>query len=80
MLTAKGEHEAGLEAMDAGAVDCLARQQIEAPPLERSVRHAIHYKRTEERFHSLMQNASDIMLPRRCACLSNESNESMLLL
>ena len=61
MLTAEGEHEAGLEAMDAGAVDYLTREQIEAPLLERSVRYVVECKRAEERFHSLVQNASDII-------------------
>ncbi|MBV9453199.1 MAG: PAS domain S-box protein, partial [Rubrobacter sp.] len=61
MLTAEGEHEAGLEAMDAGAVDYLTREHIEAPLLERSVRRAVQRRQAEERFHLLMQNASDII-------------------
>ena len=66
LLTGQGDREVDLEAMRAGAAGYLAKGQIDAPLLERSVRYA--FTRTlrilgesEKRFRSLVQNVSDII-------------------
>ena len=66
LLTGQGDRDVDLEAMQAGAAGYLAKGQIDAPLLERSVRYA--FTRTlrilgesEKRFRSLVQNVSDII-------------------
>ena len=46
LLTGRGDHEVDVEAMKAGAVDYLVKEQIEAPVLERSIRYAIEHATT----------------------------------
>jgi PAS domain S-box-containing protein len=46
LLTGQGDHEVDVEAMKAGAADYLAKEQISAPLLERSIRYAIEHART----------------------------------
>jgi two-component system, OmpR family, phosphate regulon sensor histidine kinase PhoR len=46
-LTGQGDYEVDIEAMRAGAADYLAKGQLSADLLERSVRYAIERKRTE---------------------------------
>jgi len=48
VLTGQGDDAIGLAAMQAGAADFLAKAQLTAPLLERSIRYAIERKRAEE--------------------------------
>src|SRR6516162_623833 len=45
LLTGAGEHEIDMEAMQAGAADCLVKTQLQANSLERSIRYALQRKR-----------------------------------
>ncbi len=47
-LTGRGDYETDVDAMEAGAVDFLDKSQITPLLLERSVRYAIHRKKSEE--------------------------------
>jgi PAS domain S-box-containing protein/putative nucleotidyltransferase with HDIG domain len=66
LLTGQGDRALDLEAMEAGAADYLAKGDLNAPLLERSIRYAIKHQRTvaelrssERRFRALIENASD---------------------
>jgi signal transduction histidine kinase len=48
LLTGQGDREVDLEAMMAGAVDYLEKDQISVQVLERAIRYAIERKRVEE--------------------------------
>ena len=48
MLTGQGDREVDLLAMQAGAADYLAKEQIETRLLERSIRYAIRRARTQQ--------------------------------
>ncbi|MBI4585754.1 MAG: sigma 54-interacting transcriptional regulator [Planctomycetes bacterium] len=48
LLTGQGDYEVDVEAMKAGAADYLVKDQMSAPLLERSIRHAIERARTLE--------------------------------
>ena len=49
LLTGEGDREIDFEAMSAGAVDYLHKNQLTAPLLERSIRYAIDRKQTEQK-------------------------------
>jgi len=66
MLTGLGGHEVDLEAMQAGAADYLAKGSLDAPLLERSIRHSLERARTlealresEERYSLAARGAND---------------------
>ncbi len=66
LLTGQGNRELDLEAMEAGATDYLAKGEISAALLERSIRYAVGHRRTvtmlrasEQRFRALIEHASD---------------------
>lgn len=68
LLTGQGDHEVDDEAMRLGAADYLVKDQLAAPLLERSIRHAIERTRTlealrgsEERFRLVVENSYDII-------------------
>ncbi len=46
-LTGQGDREVDIKAMEAGATDYLSKSMLNAHILERSIRYAIHKKRTE---------------------------------
>ena len=48
MMTGQGNYTVDLEAMSAGATDYLAKEEVTAPLLERTIRYAIERKRTED--------------------------------
>lgn len=48
LLTGAGDREVDLEAMQAGAVDFLTKEKLDADSLERSIRYAIQHKRLED--------------------------------
>ena len=68
-LTDPGDYETGFSAMKAGAVDYLAKDQLYAAPLERSMRYAMEIRRkneaeralreSEERFRLVMEATDD---------------------
>ncbi|MFF7680557.1 response regulator [Actinacidiphila glaucinigra] len=47
VLTGLAEPRAGVEAVTAGAQDCLLRGTVEPEPLQRAVRYAVHRKHAE---------------------------------
>lgn len=49
LLTGQGNYEVDLQAMKAGAMDYLTKDEISAPLLERTIRYAIERKQTELR-------------------------------
>ncbi|BAB78006.1 two-component response regulator [Nostoc sp. PCC 7120 = FACHB-418] len=49
LLTGQGDGEIDIEAMKAGAVDYLEKNQLNAPLLERSILYAIERKQTEKK-------------------------------
>jgi PAS domain S-box-containing protein len=51
-LTGQGDYQVDVEAMRAGAVDFLAKNEISARLLERSMRYAIERKRVEEQLQA----------------------------
>lgn len=53
LLTGQGGHSIDMEAMRAGAVDYLAKDDMNAPLLERTIRYAIERKRSEEHLQRL---------------------------
>jgi PAS domain S-box-containing protein len=55
MLTGVNNREADVEAMRAGAVDYLVKNQLSAPLLERSIRYAMERKRSEEKLQQSQQ-------------------------
>jgi diguanylate cyclase (GGDEF)-like protein/PAS domain S-box-containing protein len=55
MLTGLSDREVDLEAMRAGAVDYLVKDQLSAPLLERSIRYAMERKRSEEKLQQSQQ-------------------------
>ncbi|MDQ2731114.1 MAG: response regulator, partial [Armatimonadota bacterium] len=48
LLTDQSDRDLEIEAMKAGAADCLVKGQFEAPMLERSIRYAIERTRASE--------------------------------
>jgi len=66
MLTGLGGHEVDLEAMKVGAADYLPKGSLDAPLLERSIRHSLERARTlealresEERYSLAARGAND---------------------
>ncbi len=64
LITAPEDHPADVEAVRAGAADCLQREQITAPLLRRSIRYAIERSRalnamreSEEKFRALTEQS-----------------------
>jgi PAS domain S-box-containing protein len=59
MLTSKGDREADVAAMHAGASDFLIKDGLDATTLERSIRHVLERRRREAeiRFHSTLLDA-----------------------
>ena len=55
MLTGQREREVDLRAMQAGAVDFLVKDQLDADMLERSMRYALRNKRLEEEIRTANQ-------------------------
>jgi PAS domain S-box-containing protein len=53
MLTGQEDHEIDIEAMMSGAADYLIKNQLNPSLLERSIRYAIEWKHSEERFKKL---------------------------
>lgn len=53
LLTGQGGHSIDVEAMRAGAVDYLAKDEMNAPLLERTIRYAVERKRSEEHLNRL---------------------------
>ena len=53
LLTGQGGYEADIAAMEAGAADYLAKDGIDAPLLERTLRYAVALKASEARYRSL---------------------------
>jgi light-regulated signal transduction histidine kinase (bacteriophytochrome) len=62
MLTGQGDHEIDLEAMQAGAMDYLVKDEINAALLERSIRHATERQRL---LNALQQAADDLQRSNR---------------
>jgi len=48
MVTGRGRYEVDLDAMQAGAADYIAKDQLNSSFLERTIRYAIEHKRVEE--------------------------------
>ncbi len=48
LMTGRGNYDLDIEAMKAGATDYLAKGEVNAPLLERTIRYAIERKRAEE--------------------------------
>jgi diguanylate cyclase (GGDEF)-like protein len=65
LLTGQGDHEIDVEAMKAGASDYLAKDEINARLLERSIRYALERKRTEERITFMAYYDNLTSLPNR---------------
>ena len=65
LLTGQGDHEIDVEAMKAGASDYLAKDEITAHLLERSIRYALERKRTEERIIFMAYYDNLTSLPNR---------------
>jgi len=62
LLTGQGDGEIDIEAMKAGAVDYLEKNQLNAPLLERSILYAIERKQTEKKIReqaALLDIAND---------------------
>jgi two-component system cell cycle sensor histidine kinase/response regulator CckA len=66
LLTPQGDDGSHLDALLSGSADYLDKTRLDAPLLERSIRHAIdrtrHFeelRRSEERFRALVENLSD---------------------
>ncbi len=59
LLTGQGSYEVDLLALETGAADYLAKDQISTPLLDRSIRYAISHKRTEEQCRTAMQRYID---------------------
>ncbi len=53
LLTEQGNHKINVEAIQAGAADSLVKDWIDAPLLERSIRHALERQRAEETLRKL---------------------------
>lgn len=53
LLTGQGDRSVDLEAMKAGAADYLAKSELTAPLLERTIRYAVDRRRAEERLTHL---------------------------
>jgi two-component system, NarL family, sensor histidine kinase UhpB len=58
-LTGQGDYQVDVEAMRAGAVDFLAKNEINARLLERSMRYAIERKRIEEQLQASITKLSE---------------------
>ena len=59
LVTGLGDHEVDVEAMQAGAVDYLVKDQIDGPTLERSIRYAIAQKQVEADLIEMRQRLVD---------------------
>jgi len=65
ILTGQGDLEVDLSAMAAGAADYLAKDEIDAPLLERSLRYAVEREQAEQRIREqarLLDKARDAIL------------------
>jgi len=76
VLTSRGAEEMAVEAMKAGAADCLTTAGLTVEGLERAIRHALALhaeevqrwhaeaalRASEERFRALVENSSDALL------------------
>lgn len=56
LLTGQGDREVDLEAMRAGAVDYLVKEQIDSAILERAIRYAVERKRVEAEREALLES------------------------
>ena len=63
-LTAHGNYEIDLEAMEAGASDYLAKGEFTVPILERSIRYSIESKRIEEELKEHRSNLEELVRER----------------
>ncbi|MGV3774648.1 MAG: response regulator [Verrucomicrobiales bacterium] len=52
LLTGMGDHEVDMQAMKLGAADYLVKGQINAPLLQRSIRHSLQRKETERKLRA----------------------------
>ncbi len=55
LLTESRDHNIGTEALSAGAVDYLVKDEMNAPLLERAIRYAMHYKQLAETIENRIQ-------------------------
>lgn len=81
ILTGQDDHEIDKETMKAGASDYLVKGQISASLLERSIRHALERKRTEEALvaskdyaENLINSSIDMIIATNTDCLITEFN------
>lgn len=58
-FTGQSDHDVDVEAMEAGAVDYLVKNQIDGPILERSIRYAIKQKRVEAELAEMKLRLAD---------------------
>ena len=63
-LTAYGNYEVDLKAMEAGASDYLVKGEFTAPVLERSIRYSIMSKRVEEELKRHRSNLEELVRKR----------------
>ncbi|MGO8943701.1 MAG: histidine kinase [Syntrophobacteraceae bacterium] len=63
-LTAHGNYEIDLKAMEAGASDYLAKGEFTVPVLERSIRYAIMSKRIQEELKQHKSNLEELVRQR----------------
>jgi PAS domain S-box-containing protein len=64
LLTGQGDQEIAVEAMKAGAVDYLIKGQVNAPLLERSLRHALESSQNRQlvrRMIEILETTSDLV-------------------
>lgn len=75
MVTGRGSYELDLEAMRAGAVDYLSKDDLVAPLLERAIRYAIERKHTENELRQARQDL-ELRVQERTLALT-QSNEEL---
>jgi len=76
-LTSMGRHEVDLEAMEAGAVDYLAKDKAVPEALERSIRYAVERKTLES---MVLQSEKLSAMGQLAAGLAHEINNPLMLI
>lgn len=78
ILTGKGSEEGDHLALSLGATDYLEKDKIDGPLLERAIRYAVHWKRTEEKLRQANRRLSDRQARLHEAVKSLSSSHRML--